>query len=189
MTLGSTGTTIRVSGTVNNLRHAHVFGGQLYVSSASGNATRGVLAVGTGLPTTADTVAAQIAPFPSNLSANSFAVLDLDPVVVGPDTVYVAFDQGGAIGTANLQKWTYDGTTWAQATFAPSLASTTVPNALGLTTWVEGTAVHIVMTTAESPARLIEIVDDGTTATPAASVLATAEENTAFRGVARSPRP
>lgn len=189
VTLGSTGTTVRVSGTQNNLRHAHVFGGQLYVSSAAGNMTRGVLAVGSGLPTTTGQTAVRVAPFPSTLSANSFAVLDLNPDVAGPDTIYLAFDQAGVAGTANIQKWTFDGTTWAQATFAPTLTGTVIPMATGLTTWLEGSAVHIVMATSETPSRLVKIVDDGTTTTPAASVLDTATANTAFRGIARSPTP
>jgi hypothetical protein len=188
--LGSTGATTRISGTVNNLRHAHIFGSQLYVGSASGTGTHGVLAVGSGTPTTTGQVAAQVAPFPNTLSPNSFAVLDLNPVVNGVDTIYLAFDQAGVAGTANVQKWTYDGNAWTQATFAPTLTGTAVPNGLGLATWLEGSAVHIIMTTNEgSTSRLIEIVDNGTATTPAATVLATAPTNTAFRGVARSPTP
>lgn len=186
--LGSEGPTVRVYGGQNNLRHAQVFDGQLYVSSAAGT-LRGVLAIGTGLPTTTGQTAVQAAPFASTLSANSFAVLDLSPVVVGPDTIYLAFDQAGVAGTANIQKWTYDGIAWSQATFAPTLTSSAAPNAIGLATWLDGAAVHIVMTTSESPSRLVKIVDDGSTSTPEASVLATAATNTAFRGVARSPLP
>jgi hypothetical protein len=198
VTLGDPGTTATtiVSTTVNNLRHAHVFGGQVYVGSASGgtgSVTHGVLAVGTGTPTTSGQTATQVAPFPDTLSPNSFAVLDLNPVVNGPDTIYLAFDQAGVVGTANIQKWTYDGNAWTQATFAPTVTGTLVPNGLGLATWLEGSAVHIIMSTSDgSPAmssRLIEIVDDGSTTTPAGSVLATAPTNTAFRGVARSPTP
>jgi hypothetical protein len=149
-----------------------------------------VLAVGSGTPTTTGQVAAQVAPFPNTLSPNSFAVLDLNPVVNGVDTIYLAFDQAGVAGTANVQKWTYDGNAWTQATFAPTLTGTAVPNGLGLATWLEGSAVHIIMTTNEgSTSRLIEIVDNGTATTPAATVLATAPTNTAFRGVARSPTP
>jgi hypothetical protein len=188
VTLGSTGETVRMSGP-NNLRHTHIYDGQLYISSAAGTGTHGVLAVGTGLPTTTGQTATQVAPFPNTLSANSFAVLDLNPVVLGPDTIYIAFDQGGVAGTANIQKWTFDGTTWAQASFAPTLTSTSAPNAIGLTTWVEGSNVTIILSTSETPSRLVKIVDDGATAAPAATVLDTAATNTAFRGVARAPLP
>jgi hypothetical protein len=188
VTLGSTGTTVRISGP-NNLRHTHIFGGQLYISSAAGTGTHGVLAVGTGLPTTAGETAVQVASFPNTLSANSFAVLDLNPIVLGPDTIYIAFDQGGVAGTANIQKWTFDGTTWTQASFAPTLTSTSAPNAIGLTTWVEGSNVTIVLSTSESPSRLVKIVDDGATAAPVETVLDTAAANTAYRGVARAPIP
>lgn len=187
--LGSAGTTTRVSGTQNNLRHAHVFGSQLYVSSGAGTTTRGVLAVGNGTPTTTGQTATQVAAFASTLSPESFAVLDVDPNVNGLDTIYVAVDQGALAGTVNLQKWVNNGSAWSQVTaFAPTVTGTTLPNALGLATWVhEDDGVYLVVTTSESPSRLLLILDDGSTDTPAATVLATATANTAFRGVARSP--
>jgi hypothetical protein len=188
-TLGSTGATTRVFTTVDNLRHTHVFGSQLYASSASGTAlamTRGVLAIGSGTPTTAGQAATQVAPFSAGITFTGFAVLDLDPNVAGVDTMYVGFDGGGASGIVNLQKWTFNGTSWTQMVFAPTATGTTL-NTQGLTTWLDGTTVHIVVTTAEATTRILEIIDDGTTPAPAATVLATAAMNTAFRGVARSP--
>jgi hypothetical protein len=186
--LGTTGAPTAISNTVTNLRHAHIFASQLYVSSGSGATTRGVLAIGTGTPSTAGQLAIQVAPFASTLSPDSFAVLDLDPDVDGVDTIYVAADTGGTAGTVNVQKWMFDGAAWIQAAaFAPTVTGTTVPNTLGLATWVDDATVHIVVTTTDN--RLLKIVDDGATDTPAATVLATAATNTAFRGVARSPAP
>jgi hypothetical protein len=187
--LGNAAATTIVSTTQSNLRHTHVFGSQLYSSSGSGTATRGVMAVGSGLPTTSGQTSTPVVTIASGLAANSFAVLDLNQTVVGMDTVYIAFDSGGTVGTVNLQKWTFDGTAWTQATFTPSVTGTVVPLTIGLTTWLDGSAVHIIVSTNESPSRLLEIVDDGLTTTPAATVLATAATNTAFRGVATSPTP
>lgn len=186
-TFGSTSAPSQISSTVTNLRHAHVFGSQLYVSS--GSSTRGVLAVGSGTPTTTGQAATQVAGFASTLSPESFAVLDVDPDVNGLDTIYVTVDTGGTAGTVNLQKWVNNGSAWSQVTgFAPTVTGTTVPRTLGLATWVhEDDGVYLVVTTSESPARLLLILDDGTTDTPVATVIATAAANTAFRGVARSP--
>lgn len=184
---GNTAATTIVSTTQNNLRHTHVFGSQLYTSSGAGTMTRGVMAVGTGLPTTSGEASTSVVMLSGNLAANSFAVLDLDPVVIGMDTVYVAFDSGGTAGTVNLQKWTFNGTTWTQATFAPTVTGTVVPLTIGLATWLDGTTVHIILTTNENPGRILEVIDDGVNTTPAANVLDTAAANTAFRGTARSP--
>jgi hypothetical protein len=184
---GATGSTTLISSTQNNLRHTHVFGSQLYVSSGAGTTTRGVMSVGTGTPTTTGQTANPLVILPGSLAANSFAVLDLDPVVTGVDTIYVAYDSGGVAGVVNVQKWTFNGTLWTQAAFAPTVTGTAVPLAIGLTSWVDGTSVHLIVTTNESPARILHIVDDGATTAPAASVLATAATNTAFRGAARSP--
>jgi hypothetical protein len=188
VTLASTGSATQVFSAVNNLRQVHVFASQLYASSASGTTTRGVLAIGSGLPTTAGQTSTQIAGDPAAASPNSFAVLDLDTNVAGVDTIYLALDVGGMAGKVNIQKWTNSGTAWSQVTaFAPTVTGTAIPNALGLATWLEGTAVRVIVTTSESPARILSILDDGVNTTPAATVLATAVTNTAFRGVARSP--
>jgi hypothetical protein len=183
--LGSTGATTRVFSSVNNLRGTHVFDSQLYASSASTNAPgTGVLAIGTGLPTTTGQTATRLA---TTAAPDSFALLDLDTNVAGLDTMYVTVDTGGAAGTVNMQKWTFNGSVWTQATFAPTVTGTTAPNTIGLATWVDGSTAHIVVTTNESPSRILMIIDNGSTTAPAASVLATAAANTAFRGVARSP--
>ncbi|HEY5945700.1 MAG TPA: hypothetical protein VIV40_09425, partial [Kofleriaceae bacterium] len=188
-TLGSTGAPTQVFSTINNLRHAHVFASQLYVTSASGTGTHGLFAVGSGLPTTTGQTTTSIVPLSDTSNPDSFAVLDVDANVAGLDTIYIALDSGGTAGKVNIQKWTFNGSAWSQATtFAPTVTGTSVPNTLGLATWIDSSnAVHIIVTTSEPTSRILMIVDDGVTAAPAATVLASATTNTAFRGVARSP--
>jgi hypothetical protein len=176
---------MQIVATPSNVRHIHIFGSQLYISSSSGTST-GVLSVGSGTPTTTGQTATLLATV---TNSDSFAVLDVDPNVPGMDTIYIAVDTGGTAGVVNMQKWTFDGSVWTQATFAPTVTGTTVPRTIGLAAWRDGGATHLVVSTVESPARILSIVDDGSTTAPAASVLATAASNTVFRGVARSPTP
>jgi hypothetical protein len=183
-TLGAT-TATQIIATPENTRRAGIFGGQLYGISASGTFD-GVFSIGAGEPTTA--VAATIlAGFPTTAgpSPYGFAVLDLETSVPGVDTIYVADDRATASG-GGVQKWTSNGTTWTLATtFTSGLATGT----RGLAVTVTGTAVTIFATTTEASANsLVTLVDDGTPS-PAATVLATAATNTAYRGVALSPTP
>ena len=153
VTLGATTTPTQIFSTITNMRQVHVYGSQLYASTGSTAATgTGVYAIGTGTPTTTGQTGTRLA---TTVGPNSFAVLDLDPNVAGVDTIYVANDTGGVAATVNLQKWTFNGTVWAPATFVPTAGTTGAVNLLGLTTWLEGTAVHIVVTTTESPARIL----------------------------------
>ncbi len=185
-TLGSTSNPTQISSTVTNLRNVAIFDDQLYASTAAG--TRGVFTIGSGLPTTTGQVAVQIASSsPTSASPQSFAIVDVN----GDgdlDTMYVTQDSGTLAGKVNLQKWTYNGTIWSQVTAFGATAGTTTPTTAGLTTWLDSTGkVHIIVTTGESPSRILHIVDDGVNTAPAATVIGTAGTNTVFRGVARSP--
>jgi hypothetical protein len=126
------------------------------------------------------------------MSPYSFALFDRDSAVPGLDTLYVADDRtpasdGGDGG--GVQKWTSNGAKWSRvATFATVNTGTTSVAFRGLAGLVTGQAVTLVATTAEPSAnRLVVIVDDGSAA-PVGTVVATATANTAFRGVAFSPR-
>jgi len=196
--LGSTGATTAVStGTPTNIRHVNIFGGQLYITSASG-AFQGVSKVGAGTPTNSGNVIMLLPGFPAagggNISPLAFAALDTD-ATAGIDTIYESH-LGGAgstwpAGTVAIEKWTLVGAAWSKVgTFAVQLANAPASTGVfGLSAVVEGSAVRVIATTGESPARLITFVDDGSNPTPSATVLATAATNTAYRGVALSPTP
>jgi hypothetical protein len=191
VTLGSTGSSVQVSAAPTNLRHIHIFGGQLYVSSASGS-TFGVLSVGTGTPTTTGQTAALLPGFPTATGPQpySFAVLDLSSTVAGVDTIYVAQDAGPGAGLLNVQKWVLSGANWTlQTTFAPTLTGATTAGVRGLAAQIVGTDVRVVAVTNETPSRLVTFLDNGVSNAPTVTVLSTAATNTAYRGVAFSPIP
>jgi hypothetical protein len=126
-------------------------------------------------------------PTTTGPSPYSFAVLDRNPNVAGLDTIYVAEDVSPGTNNLNVQKWTFDGTTWTQVTtFLPSLPGSSI-GARGLAAYVLSNGVRIVATSNETTARLVTFVDDGSTQTPAVTALATAPLNTTFRGVVFEP--
>jgi hypothetical protein len=179
---GTTATHVLV--TPNDGRSLHVFGGQVYGTSAMGG-WHLLFRVGTGLPTALGQTATALPGMADNATGGSpysFAFLDRD-ATPGVDTLYVADDTGAG----NITKWTLGATTWSKvATFAT--ASTKVR---GLAAAITGSNVTIIASGPDSGAastyRLIRIVDDGG-ATPAATSIATAAANTAYRGVALAPR-
>lgn len=166
-----------------NVRHTHVFGGQLYASSGSSNYTA-VNAIGAGLPTMAGQAAAPLPGMPvTGASPYSFALLDRDPNVAGVDTLYVADDR--AVGNGGgVQKWSYNGAAW---TLVETFTSGLTTGVRGLAAADAGGSVVVFATTAvASENSVIAFVDTGA-ANPAGAVIATAGVNTVFRGVAISP--
>jgi len=174
----------QVLGVPNNTRWAHIFAGQLYATSGSG-AYVNVFTVGTGLPTMAGQVATTLSGLPaSGASPYSFALLDRDANVPGVDTLYLSDDQGQAAG-GGVQKWTSNGVTWTKVTTFTQGITTGVR---GLSAVVTGNDVTVVATTTEpSQNNVVVFVDDGGLS-PMGTIVATAGANTAFRGVAISPK-
>ena len=179
-TLGSTGPSTTIAAAPTNNRVAHLAGGQLYAGGGTA-----VSSVGTGTPTTTGQTATAIL---TSTSVSAFALVDVSPVVLGPDTLYLAREAGAVTGELNIHKWTFDGTTWTQdTTFAPPLAGAG-NNTRHLAAFVDDDAVHVIATTsATSNNRLVTFVDDGSTSTPAVTQLTEAGASFVFRGVARSP--
>ena len=180
--LGGTSST-QLIGQVGNLpgntRVLHIFDGQLYGAAAS-LPIYGVFTIGTGLPTMQTTPAVLPGmPTASGPSSYSFALFDRNAAVAGLDTCYVADDRSVANG-GGVQKWTFDGTTWTlSTTFNTGLNG----NLRGLAARITGANVTLILT---DPANVYILVDDGSAA-PAATMIATAATNTAYRGVAFSP--
>jgi hypothetical protein len=188
---GATGLPLATAPT--NTRVPGIFAGQLFFTSATG-AFQGLSSVGTGLPPVAPPATPPVVstvrpgfPTASGPSPYSFVAFDLNASVgdiAGLDTVYVADDRAPPAG--GLQKWTFDGTTWALTAFAPTGSIVGVRGLTGRV--VSGTTVALYATTAEAVSNtLVTVTDDGTTPTPAFTVLATAPANTVFHGVDFAP--
>ena len=116
-TLGATSATTITSVddilVATNLRSVNVFGGQLYVSSQQGEG-RGIMTVGSGLPTAPPQVMTLLPDFGAYTRSTTpiptmrdFVMLDLNPSVAGIDTIYSANEYNG------VRKFTFNGTAWA----------------------------------------------------------------------------
>jgi hypothetical protein len=173
------GTTVYNS--VTNLRTCSVAGDQLYISSGS-SAANGIGMVSPSLPTMSGATLSVIAA--ATEAPQGFALVDADANVAGVDTMYVAVPSpvpAAGANTLNVEKWTFDGTTWTKQTFAPSLTGSA--GAYNVTAWVDGPTTHVVAVTSDN--RLVGFED--TSATPTVTVLAPAVALTGLRGVSRSP--
>jgi uncharacterized protein YjiK len=184
--LGGSGAGTIVSSSVTNNRSLGVFGGQLYVSSGSGtNTFRGVNAVGTGLPTTTGQTTTRLPGIndTDNPSSYQFFFADLDAVVAGNDTLYIADDGAGA-----LTKWSLVGGTWTKN----NTIGTTADDYRGLTGSVTATTVTLYATRdnstgADTLVSLVDATGYNAAMTASPTLVATAGTNTAFRGVALAP--
>lgn len=187
--LGGSGAGTTISSTQTNLRDVGIFGGQLYVSSGSGtNTTKGVNAVGSGVPTTSGQTTTRIPGLTdtSNPSSYAFAFADLSLAVAGVDTLYFADDGAGA-----LSKFSLVGGTWT----SNGTVGTAADAYRGLTLSVVGSSVSLFATRkggggSTGGGELVGLLDasgynGAFTGTP--TVLATAGNQTAFRGVAFAP--
>jgi len=186
-TAGATATTAITTAAPTNNRSVGIYGGNLYVASASG-ANFGISQVGTGLPTTGTQTIAQLPGFPtaSGPSPYAFYFADLSTTVAGVDVVYIADDRAAPDG--GIQKWSLVGSTWTLNGTIVS-AATTSPALRGLNGQTTGTTVSLV---ASGNGGLFVLSDNaGYNAAPSTATLpaaiATAGTNAAFRGVAFAP--
>ena len=173
-------TSTSLSTTPTNLRHVGIFGGQLYVSSASGS-TR-LAAVGTGLPTGAGQTIAQLPGIPATLSSPySFFFADLSVAVPGLDTLYIADDSASPNG--GILKYSLDATNL----WVPNGTVSSTLSLRSLTGTVTSGAVTLFAVGQGGLATLTDsggynAANNGTLAT-----IATAGTNKLFRGVAFAP--
>jgi hypothetical protein len=186
--LGSTtGTATQVTSGSTNFRGNFILDGQLYGYSAAA-----LFLVGSGTPTTGgQAVDAVVTIGGSNVQG--IALLDLDPVINGPDTMYVVLDGSTTTGVLNIRKYTFTGTEWSMtANFRP--ATSGIAQALRVVAYPEGTSVRVIATTNTSGAgnnnnELVTFLDNGTNLTPTVQILDTAGTNYVFRGVSLPPHP
>ena len=176
-TLGAT-TAIRIntSGTSGTTRRVvDVFNNQLYISGAStGGPNFAINSVGTGIPIV-PSAEANLPGMPVAATHSTYDYWFKDA-----NTVYLA-DDGTAANGGGIQKWVLSSGTWSLAYTLLNNGTANTP-ARGLTGAVDGAGNAILWaTTGTSPTTLIKVVDTG--AGSAATVLATAGTNMAFRGV------
>lgn len=157
-----------------NVYDLGISGGQLYASGANGVL---VSRIGSGVPSGA-AAATTLAGLPSYALASSFALLDLSSSVAGPDTLYFV-DQSDRQGA--VEKYSYNGATWV------AKGSAAIDRASGLAVSQSGGTAHLYIS---SPSKLYALDDASaatSTLTGAASQIATAAVNEAFRGIAFAP--
>lgn len=175
--MGTTATAATVFTATANLRFVLAQAGKLYFSTASGLSRIGrINSQPTSGPVTADTLitlGTGTTPSPYGLAVNAAETV-----------VYVADDRTN--GAGGIQKWTLNGGTWSIADTLVVGAATI--GARGLAVNWSGTYPMLFATTTDN--KLVRVIDSafaaGVVNTPV--VLATAPANTAFRGVALSPR-
>lgn len=211
-TLGATSGTQIAAGPPTNVRSVNIFGGQLYVSSQQGNNVgRGILTVGSGLPTTAGQTMMLIPGHGTSAASptmRDFVILDLNPAVAGLDTIYSANEYNG------LRKYSFNGTTWVPNGVIHPRASTSNQPSVGdqvyrrITAVANGSQVTVYATryqvlsvvydpveledviATETNGELVRLVDNtgyngALSGTP--TVLIPAGTNKAIRGVALAP--
>ena len=122
---------------------------------------------------------------PTGTSPYGFVGFDLDGQP-GFEIVYVADDSTTAV--AGVQRWTRSGTSW---TYEGTLNKTLTAGARGLAGYRTQTGFVLFAATADTPSRLVKFVDDYTAKDKLKdvdpTVIATAADKTAYRGVALAP--
>jgi len=190
-TLGGT-TSINLASAFRNARQVNIFADQLYASSNNSNGFLGVGTVGTGLPTTAGQTATRLTGLSDTTSSGSYGFFFANLSGGGGyDTLYIADDNSGATPTGGIQKWSWVTNTWVKN----GTMGTATDLYRGLTAVVNGTSVTIYSTrngskTGTGGGQLVTVTDStgynfAPTATPA--LLAAADPNKDFRGVAFAP--
>ena len=177
---------VHVLATPANMRAINIFNGQLYGSAGSTPFTN-IFTVGTGLPTTTGQMATALAGFPTaanSASPYAFFFVAANPAAGGNDTFYVADDSGTA-KNGGIQRWVLHGATWTNDfTFTSGITT----GARGVTGWLSGTTVNLIVVTAEgSPNKIWSLADTGAESPlPVFKLVATAPAGANFRGVALS---
>ncbi len=168
------------AGSPTNNRNVNIFAGQLYISSASG-ANRGVLSVGTGLPTTAGQ-SSVLLPGTGSVTGTS----PYDFALVSSTMLYIADDTATA-GVGGLQRWELSSGTWSRVqTWAPANSGrirqlTNTINAAGQN------VLYFTVVDSTGVATIQSLTDIG--APSVFSTIATASANTVFRGIDFAPIP
>jgi hypothetical protein len=180
-------TSVQISTTLANNRFIQIFGGQLYSSDSSGTSLR-LATIGTGLPITSGQTMANLPGFATSGSPYGFYFADLTGSVAGLDTLYVADDAAG------IQKWCLVGGNWTLL----GTVGTGTDAYRGLTGVASGSEVWLYATRkggtgTTGGGELVSLNDtagyNANFSSSSITLLATAGNQTAFRGVAFAPVP
>jgi hypothetical protein len=174
--LGSYGGGTQILATPNNTRCVAIYNGQVYATSGVNNYTA-VFTVGSGLPTMGGQTTTLLRGFPTTGGSPYAFAFDTSLTIC-----YLADDRATSSG-GGVQKWVWRDTIWA---LAATFSSGQLSGVRGLTVDWSGPHPNIYATTAVSSANQIVLFTD-TSSTPAPVVIATADSNTAFRGIAFAP--
>jgi len=178
--LGATSSSI-TSATVANTRVVHIYRRQVYFSTGS---TPGIYLVGAATNTASNQIATSF--INTGGSPYGFVLLDRDAAVPGIDAAYIA-DDGGGGSAGGIQKWSFDGTTWAKQG-----AILTACRGLTGTLQADGSVVLYATTLTTAGGNRLVTVNDANAYNAAPSNtkttdLVTADPNRAFRGVDFAP--
>ena len=172
---------IQITTTAVNARVTRIYNGNLYYSTA------GAISGFTGLPATPTAAVA------TGITSSSIYDFAINPA---GNVAYVCDDSGNGGSVGGIQKWTFNGSTWAkQFTFGSSVntaSNNLTAGCRGLAVDFSGTHPVIYATTADTTTKVITITDnsaftDTSDSADQAVILAVANNNTAFRGVALAP--
>jgi len=171
----------KLSTTVSNIRCVEIFGGQLYVSTASGSAVR-VGTVGTGLPTTSGQTITNLPGV--TLTKSSPYQFFLASLPAG-QVLYIADDSAG------IRKYSLVSGTWVANDSLKITAANAGAGFRGITGTVQGSNVGLYVTYAGTTSGIYAVADNtgfnASIMTAVAVPVATAAANTAFRGIAWAP--
>jgi hypothetical protein len=177
-TKGST-TSLELSTTVTNIRQVNIYNGQLYCTSASG-AFQGLSSVGTGLPTTTGQTIAILPGFPTAAGPSPYAF----SINTAGTIAYVA-DASSHTAGGGVQKWTLNAGTWTKA-YTLDSGITSGVNDLTVD-WSGANPIIYAVTSQSSLNRIISLADTGDS-TVMFTILATADADYIFRGIAFAPQ-
>ena len=183
-TKGST-TSTQLSTSVTNIRVVNIFNGQVYCTTGSG-AFKSISTVGTGLPTTAGQTITVLPGMPnlttSTEDPNTFSI---KPGTA--DTAYIA-DSRAKNRSGGVQKWAFNGTTWTllytlDSGLTSGIRSIVVDWSTPRAT-IYGTNNDVYIK--DTPGNKIVAVTDNDS-TSEFKIIATADNNFMFRGIALAP--
>lgn len=189
-TLGSTAAPTILN--TSNVRALQIFGqnnvAQLFTSGGA-SGTYGVNMVGTGTPNAAGTTVTPLTGFTQANSPSSYDFVGFDRDANGSiDQLYVADDR--TVTGGGVQRWKLNGATW---TLEGTISTGVTAGARAVAGYVAGNTVTLVATTSElgnTAPRVLRITDaGGATSAATSQLLATAANNTTYRGIALAPTP
>ncbi len=179
-------TSVIVCSTVTNMRGINLFAGQLYLTHGSGVVNTRVMKVGEGTPDTNGVEAIPLPGIPFNNAAGSdLFFADILPEQEGPEMMYLADELNG------ITKYSLVEGTWiSNGSLGPSS-----DNYRGLTgAWFGSGALMYASRKGGSGSagggELVRVIDKAgynQPIDPVVDILAVAEPNTAFRGIAKVP--